>query len=51
MEIAMRQARVKTSDGRSDKASKKALKRERQRAIQDDLLSRTLKVSQEAANE
>ncbi len=51
MEIAMQQARVKSSDGRSDKSSKKARKREKLRAVQDDLLSRTLRVSQEAANE
>jgi predicted RNA-binding protein with RPS1 domain len=51
MEIAMRQAQGKTSGGRKGKAEQKRQKREKIRAVQDDLLSRTLRVSREAANE
>jgi ribosomal protein S1 len=51
MEIAMRQARIKSSDSRADKASKKGRQREKLRTAQDDLLTRTLRVSKEATNE
>lgn len=51
MEIALRRAMGKTSDGKGSKSGRKKDKREKLRSAQDDLLSRTLKVSQEAANE
>ena len=51
MEIAMRQAQGKSSGGRKGKAEQKRQKREKIRAVQDDLLSRTLRVSREAAKE
>ena len=51
MEIAMRRAQVKSSDDRHGKADRKRRQREKLRAAQDDLLSRTLRVSKEAANE
>jgi ribosomal protein S1 len=52
MEIALRRAMGKESGGgASSKASRKRAQREKLRAAQEDLLSRTLRVSQEAANE
>lgn len=51
MEIAMRQAQGKSGSGRKSKAEQKKQKREKYRSVQDDLLSRTLRVSKEAANE
>lgn len=51
MEIAMRRAQGKVSGGRKSKAEQKRQKREKIRAAQDDLLSRTLRVSKETANE
>jgi hypothetical protein len=51
MEIALRRAMGKESGGASSKASRKRAQREKLRAAQDDLLSRTLRVSQEIANE
>jgi len=51
MEIAMRRAQGKTSGGRKSKSERKRRHREKVRSAQDDLLSRTLRVSQEAAKE
>jgi ribosomal protein S1 len=49
MEIALRQAQAKSSGGRKSKAERRQ-QREKHRAVQEDLLSRTLRISQEAAN-
>lgn len=51
MEIALRQAMGKNSDSKSSRAERKRKQREKIRSAQDDLLSRTLRVSQEAAKE
>jgi ribosomal protein S1 len=51
MEIAMRRAQGKSVGGRISKSELKKQKREKYRSAQDDLLSRTLRVSQEAAKE
>lgn len=50
MEIALRQAMGKSPSAKGGKADKKSRQREKLRAAQDDLLSRTLKVGQETVN-
>jgi small subunit ribosomal protein S1 len=51
MEFALRQAMGQSNRGKSTKAGRKRQQREKLRSVQDDLLSRTLRVTKETADQ